>query len=191
VARRTGDDLAVEVTALARTVGERLRARRRELARTLSEVAGEAGVSVSYLSAVETGRSLPSLPTLVRVASALGISLNELLRETGGGQAVARSRLRLDRAGHARLSSGRHHLEVVSLVAAPGRRDRCPLPTGKRDVFVYLLSGSVTLTIDGARCTLHAGDSLDAETPQSVSYEVEGEEQAAMIWATADAPGAR
>lgn len=185
MARRAGDDLTVEAPALARAVGERLRARRRELGRTLSEVAGEAGVSVSYLSSIENGNNLPSLPILVRVTAAIGLSLNELLREVGGGQAVARGRLRTDRPGRATLSSGRHQLVVASLVADAGRRGACPVPTGGTDVFLYVLAGSVAAIVDGVSYTLRAGDSLDAETPRSVAYEVAGEEQAVMVWAAA------
>lgn len=190
MARRAGDDLALEAPALARAIGKRLRARRRELGRTLSEVAAGADVSVSYLSSIENGNNLPSIPTLVRVTGALELSLNELLREVGGGHAVARGRLRPERPGRATLSSGRHQLVVSSLVADAGRNGPCPVPTGGTDVFLYVLSGSVTATVDGVAYTLRAGDSLDAETPRSVTYEVAGGERAVMVWASAAAGAA-
>ncbi len=186
MARRAGHDLAPPAPVLARAVGERLRARRRELACTLAEVAGRAGVSVSYLSAIEKGRHLPSIPTLVRVAAALEVTMSELLRQVGGSRTPAhRSRLRRDRPGRTTLSSGRHRLTVASLVAASGRRGGAPVPVAGADVFVYVLSGTVAATVDGVSHTLHAGDSLDAEGPGSVAYEVVGAEPAVMVWAAA------
>ncbi len=187
MARRAADDLGGPSLPLAQTVGARLRARRRELARTLSDVAGEARVSVSHLSAIENGSSLPSLPTLARVAAALDLPLHELLRDADGVQAAARRRLEADRLGSAILSSGRHHLVVASLVAEARGQGACPVPTGGRDVFLYVLTGTVRALVDGLSYTLHAGDSLDAETPASVAYEVAEDDRAVMVWASARA----
>lgn len=183
MARRPSHDLAPD---LARAVGERLRERRHQLSRTLAEVAQPAGVSVSYLSAIEKGSSLPSLPTLARVTAALGLPLSELLRQVGGDRAVAhRRRLLPDRPGSRRLSSGRHGLVVSSLVAPASRRGGPPVPVAAADVFVYVLAGSVSTTVDGVSYTLHAGDSLDAEAPGAVTYEVVGDGPAVMVWAAA------
>ena len=66
--------------SLAARVGARLRKRRSELGRTLAEVAGEADVSVSYLSAVEHGGSVPSLPVLARITHALDVPIADVLR---------------------------------------------------------------------------------------------------------------
>ena len=67
--RQPSDHLADPSSLLLR-MGSRLRARRRELGRTLAEVAGPADVSVSYLSAVEKGTNQPSLQVLVRIVHA-------------------------------------------------------------------------------------------------------------------------
>ena len=62
--------------------GDRLRARRRELGRTLTEVAERAGISPQYLSEVERGRKDPSSEMLSSICGALGIDLAELLRHS-------------------------------------------------------------------------------------------------------------
>ncbi|MBX6772812.1 MAG: helix-turn-helix domain-containing protein, partial [Chloroflexi bacterium] len=48
---------------------------------TLKELAGRAGLSLSYVSDLEHGRSRPSLQTLERLAEALGVSRAVLLGE--------------------------------------------------------------------------------------------------------------
>lgn len=120
---------------LAARVGERLRARRTELSRTLSDVAGDASVSVSYLSAVEHGASVPSLPVLARIVHALGLPLAEVLRDEGQNR-VRRDRLSADEDGARWVSHPDLQLDVAFLHARPGDRGACPVPVAGEDVFV-------------------------------------------------------
>ena len=59
-------------------VGRELRTERQNTDRTLADVAGEAGVSVQYLSEVERGLKEPSSEVLTAVAGALGLRLVDL-----------------------------------------------------------------------------------------------------------------
>lgn len=59
-------------------VGRELRAERTRQQRTLADVAGQAGVSVQYLSEVERGLKEPSSEVLGAVHGALGLRLVEL-----------------------------------------------------------------------------------------------------------------
>jgi transcriptional regulator with XRE-family HTH domain len=176
---------------LARRVGERLRARRGELGWTLADTARAADVSVSYLSSIEKGNNLPSLPILVRVSRALDVSLNELLRDVGAGQEPTRGRLALDRPGRTTLSGRDLQLAVVSVVAAAGDAGPCPVPLGRADVFVYVLEGTLDVTVDGEEHRLRAGDSLDAESPLEVAYASAAGEPSAAIWAAAPSAAGR
>jgi transcriptional regulator with XRE-family HTH domain len=166
---------------LASRVGERLRARRSDLGRTLSDVAGDAGVSVSYLSAVEHGASVPSLPVLARIVHALGLPLAEVLREEGQNR-VRRDRLTLDGAGARWVSHEDLQLDVTFLVARPGDRGECPVPVAGEDVFVYVHAGALRVTVDGDEHVLRTGDALDAFEPGAVSWAAE-DEPVASVWA--------
>ncbi|WP_148613073.1 helix-turn-helix domain-containing protein [Nocardioides rubriscoriae] len=59
-------------------VGRELRQERTRQARTLADVAGEAGISVQYLSEVERGLKEPSSEVLGAVHGALGLRLVDL-----------------------------------------------------------------------------------------------------------------
>jgi transcriptional regulator with XRE-family HTH domain len=65
---------------------ERMRMHRgwtlRELAAQIQATGGGV-MSYSYLSALEKGKSSPSLQTLSRIAGAYGVSVSELLRKEG------------------------------------------------------------------------------------------------------------
>ena len=58
--------------------GRELRAERQRQARTLADVADDAGVSVPYLSEIERGRKEPSSEVLGAVTGALGLRLVDL-----------------------------------------------------------------------------------------------------------------
>src|SRR3954469_3820909 len=59
-------------------LGERLRAIRQLRRRTLKEIAGAAGISESFLSQLERGRTNATIATLQRLATALGIEVSDL-----------------------------------------------------------------------------------------------------------------
>ena len=61
------------------TLHERLKELRRARDFTLKELAARTGLSVSYLSDLERGRTMPPLPTLELLAMALEISVLDLL----------------------------------------------------------------------------------------------------------------
>ncbi len=58
--------------------GQVIREERSRQERTLSEVAGDAGVSTQYLSEIERGRKEPSSEVLQAVGGALGLGLVDL-----------------------------------------------------------------------------------------------------------------
>ena len=65
---------------MGQTLGERLRALRKERYLTLEEVGKAAVLSTSYVNDLEHDRARPRLDTLVRLGTALGISSVEILR---------------------------------------------------------------------------------------------------------------
>ncbi|MET7335790.1 helix-turn-helix transcriptional regulator [Nonomuraea sp. NPDC005650] len=62
-------------------LGQRLRARRAALGRTVASVATEAGLSVPYVANLENGRGNPTVDALDRLAGALGTRLTLTLAD--------------------------------------------------------------------------------------------------------------
>ena len=187
MAGRAGDDLNGDGMALAASVGSRLRARRAALGWTLAETAAQADVSVSYLSSIEVGRSVPSLPILARVSTTLGLSLNEALRGLGRN-IVDGGRLDSGAPGVERTSSPSLELEIGTLVADPGSAGPSPVPVSGGELFVYVVAGALEVELDGTPHMLRQGDSIDAEAPGSAAYRVPDEERSVSVWSTV--PGA-
>ena len=166
--------------ALAQRLGSRLRDRRLALKRTLSDVAGEAGISVSYLSVVEKGANLPSVPGLARLVHALRLTLHELLREEDRGQ-VGAGEIVGDGPGVRELDHPDLRLRVASLVSRAGGRGQAPLTVSGAAVFVFVERGAILLDVDGASYALGAGDALDAVDVGTIEWESLGETETITI----------
>jgi transcriptional regulator with XRE-family HTH domain len=61
------------------TLGDRLRELRGEHGMTLKDLSGHTGLSVSYLSDMERGRTAPSLDTLTLLSDAFDMTVTDLL----------------------------------------------------------------------------------------------------------------
>src|SRR3954467_2165973 len=71
-------------------LGERLRAIRKLRRKTLKEIAGAAGLSESFLSQLERGRTNATIATLQRLSTALGIEVSDLFAASTNRPSVLR-----------------------------------------------------------------------------------------------------
>lgn len=68
---------------LARAIGESVRARRKARGLSQEQLAEAIDIAPQFLGRIERGLTLPSVPTLCSLASALGITPGGLLPEKG------------------------------------------------------------------------------------------------------------
>ena len=68
-----------DMEAMTTPVGDRVRDLRKERGWLQQELADRAGVSMQTVSNLETGRHVPGIATLSKIAGALGVGLGELL----------------------------------------------------------------------------------------------------------------
>lgn len=61
------------------SIGQRIRAARSEMGIQQAELAFRAGLTTSHMSHIETGQTKLALPTIVKIANALSVSVDELL----------------------------------------------------------------------------------------------------------------
>ena len=178
-------DVAAEVD-----VGERLRALRRFRRCTLRTIADRSGLSESFLSQVERGRSSASIASLRRIADALGVSIADLF-EPGGLprprvlRRDERPALQFGILGRKLLLTPRplHHLEVfMGELEVGGSTGAEAYAHGDSEELFVVLSGTVQLELGGELFDLESGDSIDyrSSTPHRISNA--GEELAEVMW---------
>jgi transcriptional regulator with XRE-family HTH domain len=172
-------------------VGERLRAIRQLRRRTLKAVAERAEVSESFLSQVERGKASPSVASLSRIASALGVSVADLFEPNGSQRQPrvlrreARPVLDFGDLGRKYLLTPRplEHLEVfVGELDPGGSTGDEPYTHGDSEELFVVLSGRVHVQLGEHVHELEAGDSIDYRS--SIPHRVTnaGELQAEVMW---------
>jgi transcriptional regulator with XRE-family HTH domain len=160
----------VDEKSLAVRVGGRLRKLRQDRGLTLTALSQECGVSVSYLSAVETGINHPSLHTLAAITEALGASIAAVLAHEV--QETMRRASVPDRTpGMITISHPLLTLRATIISATQNDRGTCPVDLDDRHLFVYVIAGTVTVHLDGEKYTLNTGDALDATEPHEVTWQ--------------------
>jgi transcriptional regulator with XRE-family HTH domain len=163
-------------------LGQAIRSLRTSQGRTLADVAGAAGVSISLLSQVERGLSDPSLDSLRDIAEALGTAPFRLLADGHAGLGI------VVRAGAGRrLALPDSDVEYEYLTLSPnlpfeifrwtlragGVSAREPRTHGGTEAML-LSSGAVSIRIGSDEYDLDAGDLvlLDAMVPHQVRNRV-------------------
>jgi transcriptional regulator with XRE-family HTH domain len=178
-------DVAAEVD-----VGERLRELRRFRRATLKTIADRSGLSESFLSQVERGRSSASIASLRKIAEALGVSMADLFEPDGvpGPKVLRRGdrpALAFGVLGKKSLLTPRplHHLEVfIGELEIEGSTGEQPYVHGDSEELVVVLSGTVQLELGGELFELESGDSIDyrSSTPHRVTNT--GQDLAEVMW---------
>lgn len=148
------------------TLGARLRERRLALSLTLKEVAEGAGLSVGFISQIERDITAPSLSSLVAVARILGSDVSQFLTQPAGEARLTRHDEReVYTTGKRAMSYERlsaafpgNVLRSVIIHEAPGHRSEAIAHDGE-EIF-FILSGAVTVEVEGEAMVLEAGDSI-------------------------------
>lgn len=164
-----------ESNPLAQTLGGRIRVARQAAGLTTRGLAQLCGLSQPFVSQMENGQAMPSVVTLLRLAEALGTTLQWILDD--GAQAP----VSLVRAGTGRryqvadslrasarvLVDGQQGFEALEFTASPGEVMGPHVGHGGTD-FVHVIDGDLLIDLEGDDCyRVGPGDSLSypAEIP--------------------------
>jgi transcriptional regulator with XRE-family HTH domain len=151
-------------------VGRNVRSQRTRLAWTLDDLAARSGVSKGMLSQVEQARTNPSVATICRLATALGVSVASLVEapEVPSARVVrAEEAVTLWTGGNpgsaARLlvgsgTSQQVELWDVRMVPGDGYRSEGH-PAGTRELLL-VIDGELTLELDGVPHQVGPGDAI-------------------------------
>lgn len=144
----------------------RLRESRRLSVRTL---AGKCGFSASFISQVELGQASPSIASLERIASGLGITLGQFFQTTEpAAPALIRasrrpvlhsgwSRAKIESLGPPGPGS---KLEALFITLRPGGSSGARLHTRETELFALVFTGEVLLQFAATVQALRRGDAV-------------------------------
>ncbi|MFM0735228.1 cupin domain-containing protein [Paraburkholderia sediminicola] len=174
---------------VAVSIGSKIRALRQRLKRTLDEVATMAGISKPFLSQVERGRATPSITSLVGIARALGVTVQYFVDTPTEDRSVRRgSELKyFGFDGTANLFGRLTNLSVgskleVILVRMPVGQNPSEVTTHAGEEFLYVMSGQISLTLEGTTFVLQAGDTAHYESTVPHAWCNTAREEALVVW---------
>ncbi|MGY1839764.1 MULTISPECIES: helix-turn-helix domain-containing protein [unclassified Modestobacter] len=148
-------------------VGPRLKQLRLRTETTLSDLAGQTGISVSTLSRLEAGLRRPTLEQLLPLARAHGVSLDELVDAppTGDPRINMRPIAGPDGAAVIPLTRRPGGIQAYKFVLPTKRNDAAPqLRTHEGFDWVFVLNGTLRLVLGEHDLRLGAGEAAEFDT---------------------------
>lgn len=187
-------DSELDYPAETQILGQRLRSLRLDLGLSLADVAAASGISRSFLSTVETGKSDLSIGRLMRLLNVYGVKLGDLLPEPASDALVVRH-------GEERRVASWHEGIHLSLLTRDTRRAMMPMIATfaagasseehlrhEGDEFAHVLEGVIAIDLEHTgEVILKPGDSIYFDAAQSHAYRNAGS-NAAKIFAVVTPP---
>lgn len=178
---------------ITQAIASNVRAQRARRGLTLDALAARSGVSRGMLVQVEQGRTNPSVSTLTRIASALGVTVARLVEV--GDVPVVRIVEKSDVVtfdqgeGRARLLVGADSpmiLELWDWRLDPGQHhDGDAHPAGTREMLT-VLEGELTLTVHGRSHVIRADDAVLFTADRPHRYANEGDQEVRFVMVVAE-----
>ncbi|CAM3617193.1 HTH cro/C1-type domain-containing protein [Bordetella sputigena] len=177
----------------AKRLGDRLRTLRGDRGFSTLELAARSGVSAGMISQIERGNSNPSIKTLQRLRSALGISVWQFFDEPkADAPATPPFVLRRGQRPMMELKESGLVKELLSPQSADDLRfmfiEMSP-GSATEDVFVgggqkagYVIAGSVQLTVGDVTATLDVGDSFQFNSNVEHALANPSDVEARVLW---------
>ena len=169
-------------------IGERIRHLRKSRGLSVRALAGMADLSPSFVSQLERGLTNASIPALLRITGALGISTGALLSDES---LVMRPQRQADRRP---LTYGDYqefvltrrpsaHFEVFLGVLKPGSAEAPEgISSGNSEEFCYVIAGTVLCHVGDDTYVMEAGDAIEYLTSIPARVENVGDETAQVLW---------
>ena len=169
-------------------LGQMMHNRRKQLGLTLRQLAEKAGLSAPFLSQIENSSTTPSVTSMVKIASALGVPTSYFLDIANSNTLVHQSSqthfYRLDqshvRYGRIGSSLPNRQLEPMILIYPPNYASETVTHSGEE--FLYVLQGRVRLTIGSETQVLEVGDSAHFNSGLRHLWSNDTDQELRVLW---------
>ena len=173
-------------------IGKKIKRLRLQRGLTQEELADRCELSKGFISLLERDLTSPSIATLMDILESLGSDLKAFFSETGDEKLVFGEDdifVKEDAEGiRGRIrwlvpSAQKNQMEPIMVELGPGGETEEDDPH-EGEEFGYVLSGSVLLTVGGAKHKLKKGDSFYFSPTRPHSLANRGKSEAKIVWVT-------
>ena len=184
-------------TAMLRSIGSRVKQRRKERGLSVERLSTLSGVSTGLISLLERGKANPSFSTFVQVAHGLDVSLSWLFGAERPSSPVVRraNRRRIGATAtdgcirEVLMSTADGVLEVIWSENPPGYNNQDVPYQHEGEEFGIVLSGVRDVHLNGVRYRLAAGDSISYSAKDPHWFANSGSKPCTAIWLVLDRRG--
>ncbi|MGG7539549.1 helix-turn-helix domain-containing protein [Rhizobium sp. Nf11,1] len=188
-------EAVADVERVSATVSQNLKTFRRQSGLTLDELSRKSGVSKGMLVEIEKGTANPSIATLCRAATALGVSVADFV---GVASSVpvrivppqdASTLWHGPKGGSATLLVGTHGPDEIELwrwTLFPGEIFESPGHSPGTLELLNVETGELTLRLADSEHLVHAGSSVLARTEDKHAYMNCGNDELRFVMAVAE-----
>ncbi len=171
-------------------MSEKIKTRRKKLGLTLKALAERVGCTDAYISQIETGKAVPSISVLQKIANALDVQIRDLLSDERG-----QDKIFLSKGERTQIIYPGSHIFAELLVSRISDKSMEPLykviPVGcasrkehmhPGEEFGYILKGKLELRVGDQVKVLEPGDSFYFSSTMPHSYRNVGDVDVETIW---------
>lgn len=169
-------------------VGALIRARRRQMQKTLQEVCDEAGITPGYLSQVERDQATPSLGTLAQIARSLDVGMDYFIAAPTAGEGLTRAderpKFSVDGSSvlYERIATDFAGNMLSSFVLTVPSGYRSEVVSHEGEEIIFVLEGSITQKLDDEEMVMGAGDSLHFRGNRPHAWWNDSDAPARLLW---------
>jgi transcriptional regulator with XRE-family HTH domain len=200
VAKRGGTDI-IEESIRPYEISDKLRSLRLRKSMGLAQLAAHTGLSAAMLSKLENARLVPTLPTLVRIASVFDVGLDYFFTDPRKRHVVAISRKdeRIKLPADAKPRNAAYEFESLNFRASERKLNAFlayfnNLPADKIAPhyhagveFLYIMDGELEISIGTETYQLSKGDAIYFDSVQKHAYRSRGPEHCSAVVITTGA----
>lgn len=156
--------MADRKTGQANAVGKKIKKARLDKKMSFENIANETGFTIEHLKAIEAGKKIPSVGTLLQISRVLGIDSGFLLKEeeTNLKKRIRAYAKRTDNYAYQTLTPGAEnkHLKAFRVTIDPMQEHQGVGYCHEGEEFVYVLSGEIEVMVGDHKNQLKADESL-------------------------------
>lgn len=171
-------------------IGSKIKDARLKLGMSQKDLSDKIGLTSSFISQIENNQISPSLASFLQISGALGLNPTSLLQSNKKtedtkwliNRETARKNLFEKEQGYSLFTiTSRDKTSAYLALIAPGTELKKHFLNFKKEEFIYVLKGEISVKVDNNEKALHPGDSLFLKDSLPSAWKNRSDEEAELL----------
>jgi transcriptional regulator with XRE-family HTH domain len=171
-------------------IGHKIKDARLKLGMSQKDLSDKIGLTSSFISQIENNQISPSLASFMQISGALGISPTNLLQSNKKTEDIkwlikneyVRKNLFEKEQGYSLFTiTSRDKVSAYLALINPTSELKKHFLNFKKEEFIYVIKGAISVRVDNVEKTLHTGDSLFLKDSLPSAWKNRSDEEAELL----------